>query len=84
MSASLYVSVALVEEIIFVVSWKGVSVFCFEWFTSCCFTLFIMSCVNPYLTNGFSHHYKLDESTFIFRGVRNYFYFLFHFSMNFL
>ena len=26
---------------------------------------------NPYLTNGFSHHYQLDESTFIFRGVRN-------------
>ena len=26
---------------------------------------------NPYLTNGFSHHYHLDESTFIFRGVRS-------------
>ena len=25
---------------------------------------------NPYLTNGFSHHYQLDESTFIYRGVR--------------
>ena len=24
---------------------------------------------NPYLTNGFSHHYQLDESTFIFRAV---------------
>ena len=40
--------------------------------------------VSPYLTNGFSHHYQLDESTFIFRGVRCDFYFLSHFSMNFL
>ena len=27
--------------------------------------------LNPYLTNGFSHHYQLDEFTFIFRGVRS-------------
>ena len=27
--------------------------------------------VNPYLTNGFYHHYHLGESTFIFRGVRS-------------
>ena len=33
---------------------------------------------NPYLTNGFSHHYQLDESTFIFRAVRSNFEFLFH------
>ena len=26
---------------------------------------------NPYLTNGFSHHYHLGESTLIFRGVRS-------------
>ena len=26
---------------------------------------------NPYLTNEFSHHYQLGESTFIFRGVRS-------------
>ena len=26
--------------------------------------------INPYLTNGFSHHYCLIESTFIFRGIR--------------
>ena len=26
---------------------------------------------NPYLTNVFSHPYQLDESTFIFRGVRS-------------
>ena len=39
---------------------------------------------NPYLTNGFSHHYHLDESIFTFRGVRSDFYFLSHFSMKFL
>ena len=40
---------------------------------------------NPYLMNGFSPHYQLDESTFIFRGVRSDFYFfLSHFSMKFL
>ena len=38
--------------------------------------------LNPYLTNGFSHHYHLDEYTFIFRGVRSDF--LFSFSMKFL
>ena len=37
--------------------------------------------INPYLTNGFAHHYQLDESTFIFRGVRSDFQFLSHFSM---
>ena len=36
------------------------------------------------LTDGFSHHYQLGESTFIFRGVRNDFYFLSHFSMKIL
>ena len=41
--------------------------------------------INPYLTNGFSHHYQLGESTFIFRGVRSVlFYLLSHFSMIFL
>ena len=41
--------------------------------------------INPYLTNGFSHHYQLGESTFFFRGVRSVFlYFLSHFSMKFL
>ena len=29
-------------------------------------------------------NYQLDESTFMFRGVRNDFYFLSHFSMKFL
>ena len=32
-----------------------------------------------YLTNGFAHHYHLDESIFIFRGVRNDFYFFISF-----
>ena len=27
--------------------------------------------INPYLTNEFSHHYQLDESTFNFRGIRS-------------
>ena len=39
---------------------------------------------NPYLTNGFSHHYQLNESIFIFSGVRNDFYFLSDFMMKFL
>ena len=36
---------------------------------------------NPLVTNGFSHPYHLDESTFIYRGIRSDFSFLFHFSM---
>ena len=39
--------------------------------------------INPYLTNGFSHHYQLGESTFICRRVRSDF-FLSNFSMKFL
>ena len=39
---------------------------------------------NPFLMNGFSHHYHLDVSTIIFRGIMNDFDFLFHFSMKFL
>ena len=38
---------------------------------------------NLYLTNGFSHHYHLDQSTFIVRGARSDFLFLFHFLMKF-
>ena len=45
---------------------------------------FSCSVINPYLTNCFSHHYQLDESTFTFRGVRSDLYFLSHFSMKFL
>ena len=42
------------------------------------------STFNPYLTNGFSHHYHLGQSTLIIRGIRSDFEFLFHFSMKFL
>ena len=45
---------------------------------------YTMISVNPYLTNEFSHRYQLGESTFIFRGVRDEFYFLSHFSLKFL
>ena len=38
------------------------------------------------MTNGLSHPYHLDESTFIFRGIGSVFFFsfLFHFSMKFV
>ena len=39
---------------------------------------------NLFLINGFSHHYHLGESTFIFRDIRSDFEFLFNFSMKFL
>ena len=41
------------------------------------------SVINALVTNGISHHYQLDESTFIFSGIRSDFSFLFHFSMKF-
>ena len=37
---------------------------------------------NPLVTNGLSHPYHLDESTFIVRGISSDFSFLFHFLMN--
>ena len=36
------------------------------------------------MTNRLSHPYHLDESTFIFRGLRSKFSFLFHFSIKFI
>ena len=36
------------------------------------------------MMNGLAHHYHLVESTFIFKGVRSDFEFLFHFSMKIL
>ena len=33
------------------------------------------------MTNGFTHPYQLDESTFIFRGIGSIFSFSFHFLM---
>ena len=40
--------------------------------------------LNPYLMNGFSHHNQLDESTFIFRGIRSEFRFSYKFLMKIL
>ena len=40
--------------------------------------------LNPLLTNGFTHHYHLGESTLIFRGFRCDIKILHHFSMKFL
>ena len=39
---------------------------------------------NPLVTNGLSHPYHLDGSTFINRSIRSDFSFLFHFSMKFM
>ena len=39
------------------------------------------SMLNPFVTNGLSHPYHLDESTFTFRDIRIDFSFSFHFSM---
>ena len=39
--------------------------------------------LNPYLTNGFFHHYHLGQSTFIFRGARSDFSILFNFLNKF-
>ena len=39
---------------------------------------------NPYVRITFSHPYHLDESTLIFRGIKNDFSFLFHSSMKLL
>ena len=36
------------------------------------------------MTNGISHPYHLDESIFIFRGIRGIVSFLSHFSMKFM
>ena len=38
-------------------------------------------CLNPLMTNGFSHTYHLDDSVFIFKGIGSDFSFLCHFSM---
>ena len=35
----------------------------------------VLIVINPYLTNGFSHHYHLGESILIFRDVRSDLYF---------
>ena len=49
------------------------------------YTGILLCLINPLLTNGLSHPYHLDESTFIFRDIKSIFFsFLFHFSMNFM
>ena len=48
------------------------------------FLSYLFFFISSYLTNGFSHHYRLDESTFIFRDVRSDFYVLSNFSMKIL
>ena len=40
--------------------------------------------INPYLMNGFSNHYHLDGSIFIFRGIRSDFEFSYKFLMKIL
>ena len=37
--------------------------------------------LNPLVTNGFTHRYHLDESTFNFRRISSDFSLLIHFSM---
>ena len=44
---------------------------------------FALELLNPLVTNELSHRYHLDESTFILRGIRREFLFLFHFLINF-
>ena len=36
--------------------------------------------INTLVTNGISHRYHLDESIFIFGGIKSNFSYLFHFS----
>ena len=45
---------------------------------------FSMVSINTFVTNGLSHPYHLDESTFIFRVIRSNFSFLFHFWREFI
>ena len=50
--------------------------------SSCSHFCDVFCCFSP---PGFSHHYQLDESIFIFRGVRcDFHFFLYNFSMKFL
>ena len=44
-------------------------------------TTFVKHPINPYVIKGHSHPYHLNESTFIFRGIKSNFSFSFHFSM---
>ena len=41
-----------------------------------CIVQFRISMLNPIVTNGLSHPYHLDESTFNFRGVGGIFFYI--------
>ena len=62
------------------------TIFLRSWYLYChgIYLIFIQKNFNPYLTNRFSHHYHLGESTVNFRGVRREFDYLIHFSIKFL
>ena len=53
-------------------------------FAKSAFVVFGALLVNPNKPSESSHPYQLDESTFIFRGIRSDLSYLFHFSMKFL
>ena len=42
---------------------------------------FILNANLTHVTNGLAHHYHLGGSTFISKGIRSDFTFLFHFSI---
>ena len=47
-----------------------------------CLTFYVMFDIFfPYVTNGLSHPYQMDQSIFILRCIGSNFSFLFHFSM---
>ena len=48
------------------------------------YTCYAIFNLNPFMANGFSHHYQLGESTFICKGTRCDFLFIYDFSMKFL
>ena len=41
------------------------------------FVDFMRTALNPFMPNGISYHYQLEQSIFVLRGVRWYFSFLF-------
>ena len=45
-------------------------------FLICCRSSVLWLCINPLVTNGLSHPYHLEESTFIIRGIRSCFFWL--------
>ena len=43
------------------------------------FTCFMRTAFNPFMPNGISHRYQLEQSIYVLRDVRWYFSFLFKF-----